>query len=244
MKYKYLFFFILIFSTSFISFAQERQMVQGKVVAKFYDLEGIYVENISAKKNTTTEKGGYFKIEMQPNDTLIFASINLKGIRRIVKETDFTKRLMFIPMEVSTTVLDELIIERKITAESLGLAPRKKYTRAEKNLHTASSVSSANGISFSIDGIVNALSGRTAMLRKVLEYERDEMLTKQLVAMFEEDYFTNELKIPKVYISGFGYYLIQDEAILSAMKSTKKDELKFLMTQKANEYLEIIKVLQ
>lgn len=244
MKTKYLIFLVFFFSNFFVVFAQERKEVQGKVVAKFYDLEGIYVENISARKNTTTEKGGYFKIEMQPNDTLIFASINLKGIRRVVKETDFSKRLMFVPMEVSETTLDEMIIDRKITAESLGLAPRKKYTRAEKKLHTATSVSSANGIAFSIDGIVNALSGRTAMLKKVIEYERDEILTKQLVSMFEEDYFTSELKIPKVYIQGFGYYLIQDETVLAAMRASKKDELKFLITQKAGEYLEIIKVLE
>ena len=61
------------------------------------------------------------------------------------------------------------------------------------------------------------------MLKKVIEYERDEILTKQLVSMFEEDYFTSELKIPKVYIQGFGYYLIQDETVLAAMRASKKD---------------------
>ena len=238
----YLFLFILLTSFSSV-LAQDRKEVQGKVVAKFFDLEGVYVENITARKNTTTEKGGYFKIPMQPNDTLIFASVNLKGIKRIVKESDFSKKLLFIPMEVSENTLDELIIERKITAESLGLAPRKKYTRAEKNLHTATSTASAAGL-VSIDAIVNAFSGRTAMLKRVLELEREEMLMKKITSTFEEDFYTKELHLPKIYIEGFGYYLTQDEAILSAMKKNSKDELKFLMSQKAVEYLEIIKVLK
>ena len=96
MKHKYLIFLFFLLMNLTNCFSQQRTQVQGKVVSRFRDLEGIYIENISARKNTTTEKGGYFKIEMQPNDTLIFASVNLKGIRRVIKETDFSKKLLLI----------------------------------------------------------------------------------------------------------------------------------------------------
>lgn len=241
-KYLIFLFFLLLNLTN--CFAQQRTEVQGKVVSRFRDLEGIYIENISARKNTTTEKGGYFKIEMQPNDTLIFASINLKGIRKVIKESDFSKKLLFIPMEASEYTLDEMVIERKITAESLGIIkPRKKLTPTEKRLHTATSVSSPNGI-VSIDGFVNALSGRTAMLKRALELEREELLMRRTINVFDEEFFTQELQIPKLYIEGFGFFITQNKSLTKSITSYNKTELKFLMTQKAVEYLEIIKDLE
>lgn len=239
-KYYATFLFFLFISVA-NSFAQERVLVQGKVISKYRDLEGIYIENITARKNTTTEKGGYFKLEMQPNDTLIFASVNLMGVRKIVNASDFSRRLLFIPMKATETTLDELIIDRRITTESLGLSPKKKFTPAEKALHTATSTST--GI-VSIDGIVNALSGRTAMLKRALEYEREEILMKKMTSYFEEDFYTKDLKISLTDIDGFGYYLIQDEHAVKALRANSKEQLKFLMSQKAVEYLEIIKVLQ
>lgn len=241
MKHKYL--IILFFICTFISksIAQERITVQGKVVSKTRDLEDIYIENVSSRKSTTTEKGGYFKLEMQPNDTLIFASVNLNGIRYVVKETDFSKKLLFIPMQATENTLDELIIERKITSETLGLAPKKKYTPAEKRLHTATS--SSGGI-IAIDAVVNALSGRTAMLKKALEYERESILVKRIINTFDEDYYIKELHIPKINIEGFGYYLSEDTNVVKALDMKNFSQLKFMMSEKAVEYIEIIKLLQ
>lgn len=240
MQNKYIFYFLLILISVTKSFGQERKFVQGKIVSKSRDLEGIYIENISSRKNVVTESGGYFKLEMKPNDTLIFASVNLKGIKRIIKESDFSKRLLFIPMEVSENTLHEMVIDRRITSESLGIAAKKRYTPAEKRLHTATS--SSGGI-IAIDAVVNALSGRTAMLKKALHYEQEEIIVKSIINSFEDDFFTEELKIPKNYIEGFGYFLAQDNQILRAIKTSNRDELKFMLSEKSAEFKELIKVL-
>jgi len=241
MLQKNLIYLILTFFVFSINFAQERKAVQGKIVSKSRDLEGVYIENITSRKSTTTEKGGYFKIEMQPNDTLIFASVNLIGIKRIINDNDMNKKIIFVPMEMSTNFLDELIIDRRITTESLGLSPKKKYTPAEKRLYTATS--SSGGI-IAIDAIVNALSGRTAMLKKALEYEREEILVNKIINTFDETFFVDELKIPKDYIQGFGYFLAQDVNVIAALNTTNLRQLKFMLTEKAIEYNNIIKVLQ
>jgi len=225
----------------FQGFAQERKLVQGKVISKSRNLEDIYIENISARKKATSEKGGYFKIQMAVNDTLIFASVNLIAVKRIVKESDLSNKIFFVPMETSENVLDELVIDKRITSESLGFIIKKKYTPAEKRLYTATS--SAGGI-IAVDAIVNALSGRTAMLKKALDYEREQLIAKEMINVFDEDYYVNNLHIPKIYLDGFGYFLSQDPNILSVLKSKNYNLLKFMMTEKALEYLEIIKVLQ
>jgi len=241
MLQKNLIYLILTFFVFSINFAQERKAVQGKIVSKSRDLEGVYIENITSRKSTTTEKGGYFKLEMHPKDTLIFASVSLKSIRKVVKNSDFSRKLMFVPMELSENMLEELIIDRRITTESLGLSPRKKFTPAEKRLHTATS--SAGGI-IPIDAIVNGISGRTAMLKKAVEYEREEMLVNKILNSFEEDYIIKDLNIPKKYIQGFGYFLAQDMELVKVINYKNKSQLDFIMTEKANEYLQIIKVLQ
>ena len=241
MAHKYLIYLLLFLISLATAFAQERKDVLGKIVSKSRDLEGVYIENISSRKSVTTEKGGYFKIAMKANDTLIFASVNLKGIKRIVKESDFSKKLLFVPMEMASTTLDELVIDRRITSESLGIAAKKRYTPAEKRLHTATS--SGGGI-IAIDAVVNALSGRTAMLKKALEYEQQETVVKKIINSFEEDFFVKQLRIPKQNIEGFGYYLAQDNEILRAIATSNKDQLKFMLSEKSAEFIELIKVLQ
>jgi len=82
------------------------------------------------------------------------------------------------------------------------------------------------------------------MLKKALDYEREQLIAKEMINVFDEDYYVNNLHIPKIYLDGFGYFLSQDPNILSVLKSKNYNLLKFMMTEKALEYLEIIKVLQ
>ena len=66
-------------------------------------------------------------------------------------------------MVPKSIVLKEVIVNEhpEITAENLGIIPygQKKYTSAERKLYTATS---GNGI----DGLLNTISGRKAMLKK------------------------------------------------------------------------------
>src|SRR5690554_1197739 len=79
-------------------FSQEKK-VMGKVVAKTRNLQGIHVKNISSDQSTMTDKGGYFTIMAQPNDTLIFTAIHLVGREKVLTYADMNKTLVFVPME-------------------------------------------------------------------------------------------------------------------------------------------------
>ncbi|HLW63589.1 MAG TPA: hypothetical protein VKY33_09340 [Flavobacterium sp.] len=231
--------FMLIFVAT-TGFAQEKKVL-GKVISKTRDLQGIHIKNINTDQSVLTEKGGYFSIEARPNDTLIFTAVHLVGREKVLTYADMNKSLVFIPMEYYENVMDELVIYRQVTTESLGLGGARKYTPAERRLHTATS--SGGGI-IPVDALVNAISGRTKMLKKALELERENMLVQEVLNRFSEEYYIDRLNIPLQYHQAFGYFMAQDPLVLASYKNTEITELSFMYAEKATEFLEILNVLK
>ena len=123
----------------------------------------------------------------------------------------------------------------QITAENLGIIPfgQKKYTPAERKLYTATS---GGGI----DGLLNAISGRKAMLKKEIEVEKKEQSLARIDVLFEDKYYIETLKIPEDHIRGFQYYCVEDAGFVSALKAKNKTLTMFLIVGLAEKYNQII----
>jgi hypothetical protein len=233
-------FFLLVITNGF---AQETAEVKlnGKIIANSNDLEGIYVVNLKTEKSVITEKGGFFTIEANPGETLMFSSMQFKGIQICLEPIDFQKELFFVKMEQMITQLPEVIILRydNINAVSLGIVPpgMKHYTPAERKYATASS-GAMNPMG--LDPLFNLFSGRTAMLKKEIEVEKKEFYLQKLDDRFDKHHFVDILKIPVEYIKGFEYYIVENERFTTSLNSKNKTMTEFLMTQLATKYLEII----
>lgn len=236
--YILLLFFILLGPLN--CFAQKKNIL-GKVVAKTRDLEGIYIKNKNSDQSVLTQKGGYFSIEANPNDTLIFSAVHLIGREKVLSYADMNKSLVFIPMEYVENVLEELVIDRRITTESLGLGGARKLTPAQRRLYRATS--SGGGI-IPVDAIVNAISGRTKMLKKAVELEEEYLFAQKLLSRFPDEFYFNKLKIPEQYYMAFGYFLAQDAIIVTSYQTVDITQLNLMYTEKAIEFLEILKVLK
>lgn len=231
--------FFIIFC-SFESLAQKKTVL-GKIVAKTRDLEGVYIKNVTANNAAITQKGGYFSIEASPNDTLVISAVHLIGREKVLTYADMNKSLVFVPMEYSETLLDEIVIDRRVTTESLGLGGARKLTPAQRRLHRATS--SSGGI-IPIDAIVNAISGRTKMLEKALELEQEQLFVEKLLKIFPDEFYTTKLNIPEQYYLAFGYFLAQDPIIVTSYQTVEKTQLNLMYTEKATEFLEIVRVLK
>ena len=138
--------------------------------------------------------------------------------------------------------LKEVIVNKhtEINAVSLGISPKgiKKYTPAERKLATASSVKlNPQGL----DPLLNAISGRTKMLKKELEVEKKERLLAYIGALFDDEYYTNTLKLPSNYIKGFQYYCIEKEDFATYLCSKNKAMIKLLIVPLAEKYNIIIR---
>jgi hypothetical protein len=245
------FILLILFFANTYSQNSELILLKGKVVVKIKEIKDINILNLRSQSSTITDENENFSVFVKVGDTLRFLSIQIVTRDVIIQDKDVSKQLFVVVLEPKINELEEVEIGKynNINAVSLGILekPAKHYTPAERRLKTASSFDpTANidmmaGGSISFDPILNAISGRTAMLKKELEIERKERLLQKIENMFSMDYFTSNLKIPSDYVRGFCYYAIDDEKLVSALQSKNKTLSMFEFSRISVDYLSIQK---
>lgn len=210
--------------------------INGQIFADSTSVEAVTIVNNTTQNTVITDQNGLFSISIHEGDVLVFSAINLEGLKRRITAADMQLSFLPIKMKAKSVELQEVIINENstITAESLGIIPygQKKYTAAERKLYTANSTP--------IDGLLNAFSGRTKMLKKEIIVEKKERMFYKLEALFEEDYYTQRLKIPQDHIKGFQYYCIENSEFIRTLETNNKTMSMFLITQLAKEYLKTL----
>lgn len=214
------------------------QEIRGKISADSVAVDRVNVLNLTSEKATVSDASGFFVLPVKTGDILVFSAVNLETLRKKIGLQDLSKDIIIIQMIPKSIILKEVVVnESAISAESLGIIPygQKKYTPAERKLYTATS---GGGI----DGLLNAISGRKAMLKKEIAVEKKEQLLARIDVLFEDKYYTETLKIPSDYIKGFQYYCVDDVPFANALSTKNKTLVMFLIVKLAETYNEIIAV--
>ncbi len=226
--------FVSFFASNQSGFSQT--LLKGKVISNASSLDNINVINLSNKQSTVTEKGGFFSILAQANDTLMFSAIQVKGIQVVLKATDFSENLYFVQLKEQIMMLDDVYIKNypEINAVALGIIPKgtKSYTPAQRRLRTATT---GGGI-LPVDPILNWISGRTTMLKKEVQVENKERLLATLSNLYEDVFFVETLKIPAEYIKGFQIFALDNQRFVDSIKSKNKTLATFLLGELAGKY--------
>ena len=230
-----LIFLLLLVQISFAQISNEKE-IHGKISADSASVEGVNVVNMSTAKSASADQNGEFSLFVKEGDVLVFSPINLVTLRRRIDKQDLSAAIVRVQMTLKSIPLKEVVINEsaQLTAESLGIIPygQKKYTPAERKLYTATS---GGGI----DGLLNTISGRKAMLKKEIAVEKKEQSLDRLEFLFEDKYYIEILKIPQDYIRGFQYYCIEDRDFVVSLKAKNKTMSMFLMTALAAKYNKI-----
>jgi hypothetical protein len=233
---KLTFIFILLFVQTGIS----QKLCNGTILVDGKLAEQVNIVNATTNKSTSSDSDGNFVISVSIGDVLVFSAVNLETKRKVITTDDLRDELVTVKMSRSITPLREVKVNENnaITAENLRIIPKgqKKYSPAERRVHEATT---GGGI-VPLNPILNAISGRTTMLKKEVVAEKNERLLLRLDGWFEEKYYTNYLKIPKDFIKGFHYFLIEDSDFVRALKAKNKTLTKFLMNKLALDYKETI----
>lgn len=212
------------------------KILHGKIIVESGNPVGVTIINLVNEKSTVSDNDGNFYISAKADDLLVFSSINLEYHRRIIEEDDLKNDVIIVKMIAKVTELEEVIVNKypQINAVSMGISAKgiKKYTPAERRLHTALSTPG--------DALLNLMSGRTAMLKKEIEVEKKERLLMLFSSLFEDAFFTQTLKIPADYVKGFQYYCVEDGRISEVLKSKNKTKIEFFIIPLAIKYNEII----
>jgi len=221
-----------------ISFGQTTgaKEILGQIFEQSTSVEGVNIINNTTQVTTVSDANGMFSIVVKEGDVLVFSSVNLEPLQRRITAEDLKLASLQIKMAAKEIELKEVVVNENanITAENLGIISRdqKKYTPAERKVYTATSTPG--------DMLLNAISGRTAMLKKEVAVEKKEALFKKMEYLFEENYYTERLKISAEDIKGFQLYCIDDAEFAVSLSSKNKTMSMFLITELARKYLKIL----
>ena len=238
---KFFWFFVCV---AFIQNMKSQTILKGKIVAETANLENINIINLSNKVSSVSDALGYFDIVAKPQDTLVFSSVNIMGIRVVLKNNDFSNKLFFVRLKTKINHLEDVTINNQINAVSLGIVPKgvKKYTTAERRLKNAGDFKPIHllgllGGSVAIEPIINAITGKTDRLKKELIVERKEKLLLKLNDFYTEEYYTNSLKIPKENVKGFQILALDNEKIIQSIMNNNKTMTSFLLTEFSKKHI-------
>jgi len=210
--------------------------IMGQIVEKTTSIDGVNIINNTTQVSTVSDSNGMFSIPGKEGDVLVFSSVNLEPFKHRITAEDLTVSSILIRMTAKEIELKEVVVNENanITAENLGIIPygQKKYTPAERKVYTATSTS--------VDKLLNMMSGRTTMLKKEVNVEKKEALFRKIEYLFEENYYTDRLKIPVDDIKGFQLYCVDDAEFAVSLDTKNKTMSMFLITDLARRYLIIL----
>jgi hypothetical protein len=229
MKKSSILFFL--FLSTFL-FAQKSTKIKGIIQVVDAKPSGVYVINLTTKEEVVSDEKGVFYMEVHLDDLLVFSANHLDYMRKLIDDADLTKAIITVEMTSKSTMLDEveIISYSRINAVSLGILskPAKKYTVAERRLYGATSSP--------LDGLINALSGRTALLKDGIEIEKKQFAIAALDGLYPEAFYSQTLQIPVEEIDAFHYYCVEDFKLNQALKGKNSFLVTFLLIKLATDY--------
>lgn len=230
------FFLYLIVSilTTLSSYGQKT--IYGVVKVENASAEGIHITNLVSEKATITNEKGEFWLEANEDDLLVFSAVHLNYWRKSISANDIKNGKIEVVMTAKVSELEEVVVTEytKINAQDLGIINYKpvSYTPAERRLRTATT-----GL---LDPLLNWISGRTKRLKKDIAIEQKEFMLVWLDDNFDNVLFTDTFKIPKEYVEGFKFYVVEDIDLAQAIQAKNKTRVTFLLGEIAQEFLNFL----
>lgn len=231
-----------------LSQAQETRPLNGRVEAKDKDVVGVVVQNISSNNAVITDLEGRFSIPVQVGDTLVFSAVQFKKkslpINAVIFNTNFVsvnleefvnelEEVVVRPYNLSGNLdedLENLTLKKDVSAEALGLpnAGVRIKTQSERKLQEAAGpkFSPTMILSPPLNPIINAITGRTKMLKNRVKLDKKYARTQRVQDFYVDSLFVTTFKIPKEKIDDFMYYCEVDEEFQQVVGS--KDKLRIL----------------
>lgn len=241
---RYTFYILLIFP--FVIFGQK--LISGKVMNSG-EIESIHVFNKTYNKYTITDQQGMFKIPIRINDTLVFSAIQFKLKEVVISNVIINSMQLSVLLKEQVNELDAVYIKPNLsgdlladsrniktkdvlTAKTLNLPNAHVIppTQAERKLYTATH--SDGGI----DAIINAISGRTKRLKKIIRLENKTNKENLVYANFKE-IMRDDFNIPEDKLYHFIYYVSDDKLFNQIVKSNSNIIIYDFIKAKSKTYL-------
>lgn len=248
-------FTILILLFSQFIFAQEK-WIQGNIIIDDSDdtAEGIYVTNLRTNHTTISNFTGAFLIQAQVNDTLKIQSDWYENRLIILKPNLFNKQTIVVHLAVQTIQLNTAFIGQKLTGilekdvkngkkqdvvtnlyKSLGVNPDIKPIKDTSSLKAGLLSGDITLTRLDVGRLYDVFTGKAKQRKALIDYESKYDKITKIKNYFGEDYFINDLKIPKFKIRDF----IDNALTNTESKIELNDVNYFKLLQLFNSYSKI-----
>lgn len=250
--------FIVVFVVQF-SIAQSVEITG--VVESTGDVENIHVINKTAQKFTITNILGGFKIPVRLNDTLSFSSIQ-HGMKAIVITKEIiASKTVWVTLVEQVNTLNQVTVGKVLTGDLSsdigsveGKTPINFYdvgisgytgkiaTQSERRLSEAANLNpTLSGGTFGAGGsmsllpIINAITGRTKMLKARVKHERNDALIAKIKENFSESLFSIN-KLDEEFRMDFFYFCEMDENFYKKCNGKPDLDILEFLKQKLKQY--------
>ena len=228
--------------------------LEGKVSSKDGDVAATHVLNTTTQKATITAINGFFSIAVRLNDTLTFSAVQFKKKQIVVTQAIYDSKMLIVPLDDELTELDEVVvtpynlsgdiakdlltldIDPVITASTLNLpnAYVRVPTKAERELFEATSGS----VGIPLTPLLNAISGRTKMLKKRLARNKLYDRTIRVREFYADSLYRTVLKIPEANTDDFFYYCELDSTFQAVVDTHDLFAIWEFLEKKSITYLQ------
>ncbi|MFD2791656.1 hypothetical protein KCTC52924_02224 [Arenibacter antarcticus] len=232
--------------------------LEGRVYSSDGDVAATHVLNTTSKKATITDIDGFFSIVIHLSDTLVFSAVQYQKKIVVVSTEILESKFISVGLVETNIALDEVVVtpynltgelgrdmrrlnvERPITATSLGLpnAHVKPLMQSERLLREASMgpLSLGTFTSIPFNPLINAITGRTKMLKKRVARDVRYNKVQHIRTKFADSLMVLQLKIPAEKIEDFLYFCEVDPDFIRAVDSQDDFKVWGFMEQKSRVY--------
>ena len=212
--------------------------------------------NQTTQKSTVTNQTGYFQIEVKLNDTLLFSVVQYKIKSLVIAPEIYIQEEILVKLEEKVNELPDVVVrpfnlsgnltsdvknintDNIVNASTLGLpnADVPIPTQSERKLYTATDWNFEYN-KVKLDPLINAISGRTKMLKNKIKLEKEEDLVEKIIKDFGEDFFVIGLQIPENKIYEFLYFSASHERFTTVAKSGSAFDITNFLKAMSGQFL-------
>lgn len=206
------------------SASAQLQDLKGKIIAKD-DVEGIHILNKTALKYTVTDTDGSFEILAKVNDTLTISSLKYEIKELLITQNMLATNALNVTLKEKVTELDEVLVGKILLGDlnaditnldiktpinfyDLGIPGYKGKPKTLGERKLAEATSGGGLIPFA--PLINAITGRTKYLKKIVQLERDIKCVERLKDTYRKVIFTNE-EYSQEYQSQFFEFIMDSD---------------------------------
>lgn len=202
-------------------------------------IEGVHIQNLHTETYAISDTNGEFSLKVSVGNTLQITHVSYQTVYRTILENDISFRGISVKMNEQINEIEGVEVSKyqKIDARELGIIQHevKELTFNEKRVISASS--SGGGL---IIGLLNKITGRTKMLKKIVANDTNLAVADYITTNFSE-YLQKELKANEEDISLLAYFVMEEPEYHQAVSNKQDDLLRFMLVDSWLEYRNMLK---